>query len=133
MLVISDINKKIMFLSKSYVGTAHDFAILKTEFPTKHGWFTDHEIRLDLGFKGFSDLYNCKKLYIPNKKPRNAELTEEQKIINKEQASQRVLVEHSIGGMKRYRLLSERLRLHSVKLYDNIAGICAGLWNFNLM
>jgi hypothetical protein len=133
MLVISNLDKKIMFLSNCYTGTVHDFSILKAEFPSQYDWFKDHEIRLDLGFKGFADLYGCKKLYIPNKKPRKTELSEELKLANKEQASQRVVVEHSIGGLKRYRILSERLRTHCPMLYDKIAGVCAGLWNFNLM
>jgi hypothetical protein len=40
-------------------------------------------------------------------------------------------VEHSIGGMKRYRILSERLRMHDYEEYDLIIGVCAGLWNFS--
>ena len=34
--------------------------------------------------------------------------------------------------LKRYRILSERLRTQSLDFYDKILGICAGLWNFYL-
>jgi hypothetical protein len=47
-------------------------------------------------------------------------------------ASVRIKVDHSIGGMKRYRILSDRLRNHLIDLYDDILGVCAGLWNFYL-
>ncbi|HAD12929.1 MAG TPA: hypothetical protein DCF33_10895 [Saprospirales bacterium] len=41
-------------------------------------------------------------------------------------------MEHSIGGLKRYRILSDKLRMRDPRLYDSIVGICAGLWNLNL-
>jgi hypothetical protein len=59
-------------------------------------------------------------------------LDENQKKENRSQASEHISVEHAIGGMKRYRILSDRLRIHDVKLYNDILGICAGLWNFYL-
>lgn len=107
--------------------------MMKTEFPPSKQWFLHFKIRLDLGFIGFDTHYNCKELYLPNKKPRKQELTEEQKAENKEQASERVTIEHSIGGLKRYRFLSDRLRAHDVHLYDLVLGICAGLWNFSVI
>lgn len=133
MLVISALDRRILYLSRSFVGTVHDFSMLKTVLPPEKNWFEQFEIRLDLGFQGFVELYKCKQVYLPKKKPRKTELTEQQKQENKEQASQRVLVEHSIGGLNRYRFLSDRLRCHDDKLYNRIAGVCAGLWNYHLM
>jgi len=34
--------------------------------------------------------------------------------------------------LKRYRILSERLRTQSFDFYDKMSRICAGLWNFYL-
>lgn len=76
--------------------------------------------------------YSCQELAIPHKKPRKKELTPEQKAENKVLASQRIVVEHALAGLKRYRILSDRLRMHDLKLYDVILGVCAGLWNFYL-
>lgn len=132
-LVISNPKKLIRYISRSYFGRAHDFGILKTEFPPHKAWFRRFKIRLDLGFLGFEDLYPCQQLYLPNKKPKKQELTDEQKNENKAQASERVLIEHSIAGLKRYRFLSDRLRAHDPKLYDLVLGVCAGLWNFNIL
>jgi len=88
--------------------------MMKTEFPPSKQWFLNFKIRLDLGFVGFETHYNCKELNLPNKKPRKQELTEAQKAENKVQASERVIVEHNIGGLKRFRFLSDKLRTHDV-------------------
>lgn len=132
MLVISSVTKFILYISRSYVGSAHDFGILKQEFPPQKSWFARFNVRLDLGFQGFGQLYTCQQLYIPTKKPKKQALSEDAKAENKAQATKRVTIEHSIGGLKRYRILSDKLRLHDPKLYDAIVGICAGLWNLNL-
>lgn len=87
---------------------------------------------MDLGYLGFEKEYKCKKLFIPHKKTKKSELTDDQKAENKSVSSERIIVEHSIGGMKRYRILSERLRIHDFDLYDDILNVCAGLWNFYL-
>jgi hypothetical protein len=60
-------------------------------------------------------------------------LTEQQKQNNKAMAQQRVLIEHSIGGMKRFRILDDRFRNKKFSLYDQILEVCAGLWNFYLL
>lgn len=84
---------------------------------------------IDLGFLGIQKLYGA-KVHMPKKKPRNGELTEADKAYNKSISQNRIKVEHSIGGLKRYRILSDRLRMKSMTKYNQIAGICAGLWNF---
>lgn len=133
MLVISSTARAILYISRSYVGSVHDFGILKTVFPPQKRWFNRFKIRLDLGFLGFAELYPCVQLYIPVKKPKGRQLTTTDKEENKEQASQRIRVEHSIGGLKRYRILSDKLRMKDTTLYDSVVGICAGLWSFNLL
>ena len=89
-------------------------------------------MRLDLGFLGFDRAYRCKCYLLPLKKPKGQDLTEAQRAVNKEQAGERIVVEHAIGGLKRYRILSDRLRMHDLNAYDEILGVCAGLWNFCL-
>ena len=121
-----------MYLSNCWVGKTHDYGMFKEEFPPGQNWFTNLNVRVDLGFVGFDKDYECKKLYLPHKKPKKQELTAEQKADNKILASERIVVEHSIGGLKRYRILSDRLRMHDFDLYNQVLGICAGLWNFRL-
>lgn len=89
-------------------------------------------MRLDLGFLGFAKDCVCLKVSIPIKKPKGKGLTDEQREINTKQASERITVEHSIGGLKRYRILEDRLRLHNLNPYNDVLGVCTGLWNFSL-
>jgi len=112
--------------------------MLQKEFPSKIKWFEDLTVKLDLGFQGFEDLYPCKKLVIPFKKKRTKkgisnDLTEKQVEHNKEVGSERIYVEHAIGGMKRYRILEHRNRLKSTKIINMVIGVCAALWNFHLL
>ena len=106
--------------------------MFQLEFPRAEKWFADFRVRVDLGFLGIEQGYTCKELLIPHKKPKQQELTPEQKAENKLLASERVSVEHSIAGLKRYRILADRLRMHDLDLYNVTLGVCAGLWNFRL-
>ena len=46
--------------------------------------------------------------------------------------SKTIAVEHSLYDITRYRILSDRLRIHDTDLYDNILAVCARLWNLYL-
>jgi DDE superfamily endonuclease len=131
-LVISNKQRKILYVSKSWVGKVHDFKLLKREFPPEQEWFKNFRVRVDLGYLGFDQEYGCKALSLPHKKPKKQELSAEHKQENREFARERVEVEHAIGGLKRYRILSDRLRVHNADLYDDVVEVCAGLWNFYL-
>lgn len=110
---------------------------MQTEFPPHLKWFDKFTVLLDLGFQGFLDLYPCKKLIIPIKKKRKSkgikhELTEPEIQHNKEVGKERVFVEHSIGGMKRYRILEHRNRLKKQGILNQAVGVCAALWNYTI-
>lgn len=105
---------------------------MKELFPPDKDWFAPFTVRLDLGFLGFDKAYVCRQVKLPHKKPKGQDLTPKQRAQNQQQARKRVLVEHSIGGLKRYRILSDRLRLHDFDRYDDLLEVCAGLWNFHL-
>lgn len=103
---------------------------MKQEFdPGKGKWFDDFNVLVDLGFLGIEKDYSI-KVKIPNKKPRKKELTNSQKEYNKSVSQIRIKVEHAIGGIKRYRILSDRLRIRNMVRFNQIVGICTGLWNF---
>ena len=129
-LIISASDRYIHYVSYCWVGRSHDFTVLKEEFPAADGWFDPYTVRLDLGYIGFEKEYPNVKTLIPSKKPRGGELTDEQKETNKQLAKERIKVEHSIGGMKRYDFLSNTCRLHDWETYDKVLFTCAGLWNF---
>lgn len=60
----------------------------------------------------------------PNKKPRNGQLTIEQKEENTKLASKRIFIEHRIRSIKIFRVAQERFRLHSKKYEQVILTIC---------
>lgn len=71
-----------------------------------------------MGYKG-EDLIDT-----PIKKPRNRELTTEQKEENKKFSSKRIFVEHRIRSVKIFRVVQDRFRLHSQKYEQVIMTIC---------
>jgi len=131
-MIISTKSKFISYISYCREGSLHDYRLLKENFPTQVDWFKKFSLRVDLAYLGISKDYSCKSVYVAHKKTKTKPLTQTQKSENKLMASERIYIEHSIGGMKRYRMLSDRLRIHLIDLYDDMLGVCAGLWNFYL-
>jgi hypothetical protein len=127
-----------LFLGKTvWGGKYHDFSLLKEEFK-KQKVFKDHQVWVDLAYVGFSKYYKTKKLHLPHKKPRKTktrpdpQLTDFQKQANKQKSQVRIVVEHAIAGMKRYRILMEKFRNKSEEFADAVIEVCAGLWNYKL-
>lgn len=114
------------------MGAIHDFTLLKKLLPPEKAWFKDLIVRVDSGFQGFQEVYSCAKVFLPYKKSRGKERTPYQKFRNKQQARKRVVVEHSIGGFKRFRILADRLRMHNLAQYDLLLEVCVGIHNFQL-
>ena len=113
-MILATTDRYIHFLSKCWVGKSHDYTQLKVEFPANQGWFMGHEVGVDLGYQGIVKDYDCEQINIPSKKPKGGALSDEQRAENRTKSSERIYVEHAIGGMKRFRYLSDRLRTHKV-------------------
>lgn len=127
-------------MSKPYCGSVHDYAMLKSEFdPNEFIGFDKQGIYLDLGFLGIEKDYQTTNVSIPHKRKKRKsqkdpiiEFTKQEKEYNKSVSKIRIRVEHSIGGLKRYRFLSDRLRCRDARFYSTVLGVAAGLWNFQL-
>jgi len=130
--IITGCTRRILYLSAYWQGRTLDYRMLKEEFPPALGWFEKFKVRLDLGYLGFDKDYACKSVYLPAKARKTAPLTSDQKSVNRDLASHRIGIEHSIGGLKRYRILSDRLRVHNIERHDSTLEVCAGLWNLYL-
>jgi hypothetical protein len=138
-LVISDTNKVILFTSIFVAGSVHDYTLMKQLFNPELNWFSDISILLDLGFYGASNEYiNGNNLKLPHKKPKKSKskpitnLTKKQKEENKIHATTRVLVEHSIGGMKALFCITNRVRNHLDIFKNYFIRISAAIWNFKI-
>jgi len=84
----------------------------------------------DTGFQGFAleDVI----IVQPKKKPKGKELTQEDKDNNCQISSVRVRVEHAIGGIKRYRIVKDKIRNWKDDFRDQVMSTCCGLHNFRL-
>lgn len=137
--VISTTGKLILFLGYTVLGSQHDYSLFKTEFPPDQDWFKLFQLWVDLGYLGIETDYAGVQVSIPHKKPRkskahpNPSLTDEQKAANRQMSQVRVLVEHAIGGMKRFNILTHLFRNRKTNLVDDVALLAAGLFNFTLV
>lgn len=96
-------------------------------------WFDSLIVHADSGYQGFESDYSVKTALIPFKRKQNEEeLCELKKAYNRKLAKWRIYIEHAIGGMKRYRILAERIRLKSINEINTIIEVCAGLWNLRV-
>jgi len=83
-----------------------------------------------MGFQGF--LRNGITIVQPQKKPRGGELTPPENATNRTISSIRIRIEHAIGGVKRYRMVKDKIRLLRDGIRDTIMETCCGLHNFRL-
>ncbi len=81
----------------------------------------------DLGYQGY-DLDNI-SVVIPHKKPKNGELTKQQKQDNTDISQIRVPVEHVMAGVKRLNIVKEKIRLRIRNVRDQVMFIACGLHN----
>jgi hypothetical protein len=84
----------------------------------------------DLGFQAFTVAEV--EVVEPVKKPRGGELSDEHKKQNKAHAARRVRMEHAISGVKRLRIVKERIRLHRGAVHDLVMEVACGLHNLRL-
>ena len=84
----------------------------------------------DTGFQGFS--VPGVTMMQPKKKPRGQELTDQEKAKNREISSIRIRVEHAMSGIKRYRIVKDKLRNYKKGFTDLVMETCCGLHNFRL-
>lgn len=112
--------------------------MLKAELPPDLDWFTDIVVLVDLGYMGIQTDYRSQQIERPHKKPRKSKrnpdtcLTAEQQADNKALSQVRILIEHAIGGLKRYNILVDRFRNYRENFHDTAIAVCAALWNFSL-
>jgi DDE superfamily endonuclease len=118
---------QIGFLSATYDGKANDTILAELEgYRVPPG----SDLYQDLGFQGFvlADV----TMIQPQKKPRDGELTPPEKAINRRISSIRIRVEHAIGGVKRDRIVKDKIRLLKDGIRETMMATCCGLHNYRL-
>lgn len=113
------VNKKgkILSVTGSSPGSKHDKRL-----------YDETKLIHEKKVKPISDLgyFGAKGITMPIKKPKGKKLTAEQKKFNRKLSKQRIIVEHTIGKMKVFQILSQRYRNdlsnHSL-VFKNVAGL----------
>ena len=85
---------------------------------------------LDIGIeKDFSQ----QLFALPYKEKRNRKSSqEEEKDYNKDHSKKRIVIEHTICRLKKFRILADVFR-NKLRKYDNISDIVSGLINYRIM
>jgi len=129
-VVFSDSGCKICYLSDTEEGKTHDKKIADTaqvELPENSTCF------LDTGFVGYQPNGSSIAVVMPTKKTKGKKLNDEEKKQNKKIAQVRVKVEHVMSGIKRLRIVKDRIRLRVSGIRDSIMEIACALHNFRLL
>ena len=128
-IVISGEDNEILYLGLGYYGSIHDKKLadeMKFIYPENQNLIQYQ----DTGFQGFES--ENISIIQPKKKPKNGQLTDEEKQTNKTISSERVGVEHAIGGMKTLRIIKDEIRIYRYKIRELIARIAAGIHNLKI-
>ena len=124
MIIGEVVSRQIIYLSKTVEGKKHDKKLADEEtieYPE------GTVLQQDTGFQGYAPEGVTTKQ--PKKKPRGAELTKEEKEVNRELSRVRVVIEHLISGAKRLRIVKEEMRLRVENVSDNLMEIACGVHN----
>ncbi len=86
----------------------------------------------DLGYLGVEKDFLEQLSSIPNRKKRNLQqLSKEQKEHNKNHSKKRIMIEHTICRLKKYRILADIFR-NRLKKYNKVSDIVAGMVNYKI-
>lgn len=130
--IVTNSAGRILNVSKTYPGSIHDFEVFKREKTTKLIKSIPKEAKtyLDKGYTGAKKASPLLNFLIPFKRNRwKKELSRSEKIYNSKLAKKRVMVEHVLAKLKKYRILSDIFR-NRVKDYNQDFRNIASLINF---
>lgn len=133
------VNSKGLIIHKTphVRGSRHDYALFKQHRPCLP---EKVKVGVDLGYKGINEDFPEFNAEIPFKRKspgrgkrgvKAQELTPEEKSHNKRLAKARVVVEHTISRVKKFRIMGEEFR-NRLKHYDTMTDIVFGLINFRI-
>ena len=124
---MSNLDRKILYLSDTYEGSVHDKKICDEE---PFEFQNEIELLQDLGYQGHTPKNAV--IQMPMKSSKYRKLTEEEKKENKMKSSRRVTVEHAISGIKRCRIVKDIFRYRRYGYDDLVMLLSCGLHNFRV-
>jgi len=86
-------------------------------------------VQTDTGYQGIQKIHQNSN--IPFKRKRNTTLSKEEKLHNHRLAGKRIFVEHVIGRLKRFKVISERYR-NRRRRFGLRFNLIAGVYNYEI-
>jgi hypothetical protein len=123
--------KLILHVSGNVPGSVSDSTVLAGS-GIMHSIPKDVQVNLDRGYEGAEDRYPNNTIYKPKRAQRNHPLTLFEKLYNHLINKTRILVEHVIGRLKKFRIVSELYRNRRPAHGDFFVAV-AGLINFKAL
>jgi len=110
-------------------GKRHDYKVFQETETLGERIPKEVGVLLDSGYQGAGRGQEEGKVHLPKKATNLHPLSQEEKESNRKLSQLRIKVEHAIGRLKHFKILSERFR-HPLDSYDDIFSVIAGLVNF---
>ena len=82
----------------------------------------------DLGYLGVEKDFPKQISSLPNRKKRNQELSDDHKNYNKNHSKKRIVIEHTICRLKKYKIMSDVFR-NRLRKYNKVSDIVSGIVN----
>ncbi|MGH2623070.1 MAG: transposase family protein [Sphingobacterium sp.] len=125
-------NQKSLIVYKTWhnqMGKRHDYRIYKKNHPVLP---PDVLSLYDLGFLGVEKEFPEQLSSLPIRKEKGFELIKEEKEYNKIHSAKRIVIEHVIAKLKKYRIMNDVFR-NRLRKYDSISDMVSGLINYRIM
>jgi DDE superfamily endonuclease/Helix-turn-helix of DDE superfamily endonuclease len=126
-IIIDKRTRKIKVLSPTGEGKTHDKKLADEQAVT---FPVGSKLWKDTGFQGYEP--DHVQTFQPKKKPKGGELTPPEKASNTVISSQRIAVEHTIGGVKVYHIVRDVFRNIRPGFDDLVMETACGLHNLRL-
>lgn len=122
-LAIGNEKRFIYYLSPAYFGAKHD----KSIFDDLSLQMDNSNLFFDLGFQGVQNDYE--NAILPYKRTKKIKLNAMQKESNKAISTIRIKIEHAFSGVKRFRIIHEKIRIKFFQKREEIMKIAVGIHN----
>jgi hypothetical protein len=110
-------------------GRRHDYDIYKENRPVTPKQVVNV---VDLGYLGIEKDFPAQLSSLPFRKKRNLQLSQEEKEYNKNHSKRRIVIEHTICRLKKYRILADVFR-NRLRRYNKVSDIVSGLVNYRII
>ncbi len=86
----------------------------------------------DLGYLGVEKDLPEQLSSLPNRKKKSMELSQEEKEYNLQHIKKRIVIEHTICRLKKYKIMNDVFR-NKLRKYNKVSDIVSGLINYKII